>query len=202
VSGRTPKYEDVIAQMRDVYLQRADQSFRWEVDPLGSPIEKVLMATMLAHSWTPLTELGDHYIDVLFETLDGAGLTWPDLDISSGSHRFLSWLGGPTSCGTQCRIQLRDREIRPDFAFVHPGPHATKIIVELDGHDFHERTPDQAQSDKSRDRELQALGWHVMRFTGREVLRKPGECLQEVESLLIAKTALANAERRAMESKP
>ncbi len=46
-------------------------------------------------------------------------------------------------------------------------------VVELDGHDFHERTKEQAERDKKRDRVLQATGLAVLRFTGSEVWRDP-----------------------------
>lgn len=58
------------------------------------------------------------------------------------------------------------------------------LCVELDGHDFHERTKEQAKRDKSRDRELQASGWVVLRFTGSEVFNDPYECASETMSTL------------------
>lgn len=51
------------------------------------------------------------------------------------------------------------------------GTAASAVAVELDGHEFHERTKEQAERDKRRDRDLQALGWRVARFTGSQVLR-------------------------------
>lgn len=44
-----------------------------------------------------------------------------------------------------------------------------KFVIECDGHDFHEKTKEQAQKDKSRDRYLAALGYPVLRFTGSEI---------------------------------
>ncbi len=46
-----------------------------------------------------------------------------------------------------------------------------KMIVECDGHDFHERTKQQAARDKGRDRFLQSLGYPVFRFMGSEIFR-------------------------------
>lgn len=43
------------------------------------------------------------------------------------------------------------------------------IIIECDGHDFHEKTKEQAAKDKKRDRELQKLGYPVFRYTGSEI---------------------------------
>ena len=44
-----------------------------------------------------------------------------------------------------------------------------KMIVECDGHDFHEKTKEQARRDKGRDRNLQSLGFPVYRYTGSEL---------------------------------
>lgn len=57
------------------------------------------------------------------------------------------------------------------------------IIVECDGHDFHEKTKEQAQHDKKRDRELQRLGYKVYRFTGSEIFRTCGACVLEALGL-------------------
>lgn len=55
-------------------------------------------------------------------------------------------------------------------------------IVECDGHDYHERTAEQAERDRSRDREFQQSGYRVFRFTGREIVRDPVKCAMEVLS--------------------
>ncbi|MGI8388044.1 endonuclease domain-containing protein [Brucella anthropi] len=52
-------------------------------------------------------------------------------------------------------------------------PHWRKLVIECDGHDFHERTKEQATKDRSRDRELSSLGYDVFRFTGSELWRDP-----------------------------
>lgn len=66
-----------------------------------------------------------------------------------------------------------------DFT-VTPGGCATKIVVECDGHDFHERTKQQASRDRSRDRQLQTAGFTIFRFTGSELYRDPIACALEV----------------------
>lgn len=60
-----------------------------------------------------------------------------------------------------------------------PGPWKT-AIVECDGHDFHERTKDQAAKDRSRDRRSQLAGTPVFRFTGSELWRDPCGCAAQV----------------------
>lgn len=54
------------------------------------------------------------------------------------------------------------------------------IIVECDGHDYHERTKEQATRDRRRDREWQAKGITVFRFTGAEIFRDAWACASQV----------------------
>jgi very-short-patch-repair endonuclease len=86
-------------------------------------------------------------------------------------------------------FEIGGKEYRADF-FLRPYNEPTpriKIIVECDGHDFHERTPAQAQHDKERDRNFVKNGHHVLRYTGREIYRDPFKCAvdawQTIESL-------------------
>jgi very-short-patch-repair endonuclease len=60
------------------------------------------------------------------------------------------------------------------------------LAVECDGHDFHERTKEQARKDRSRDRRLQELGYTVYRFTGSEIHRDPIKCAETVHDWLHA----------------
>lgn len=55
----------------------------------------------------------------------------------------------------------------------------TAIVVECDGHAFHERTKEQAARDKSRDRTLSSEFARVIRFTGSEIYRNPCGCAVE-----------------------
>lgn len=67
------------------------------------------------------------------------------------------------------------------FRIVHKGVVAERwTIVECDGHDYHERTKEQAERDKARDRAITSLGYPVFRFTGRELHRDPAACVEEV----------------------
>lgn len=71
---------------------------------------------------------------------------------------------------------------RVDFVVAYlPGHrYETRVVVECDGHDFHEKTKQQAARDKKRDRYLAAQGYTVMRFTGSELYRDPFACVEEV----------------------
>ena len=55
-----------------------------------------------------------------------------------------------------------------------------KLIVECDGHDFHERTKEQAARDRSKDREATLAGVETFRFTGSEIWRDPLGCASQI----------------------
>lgn len=67
-----------------------------------------------------------------------------------------------------------------DLGRVSGRPQWRCLIVECDGHDFHERTKEQAAKDRSRDRDWQIKGFGVLRFTGSELHRDPLKCAREV----------------------
>jgi len=100
-------------------------------------------------------------------------------------------------------IQPQLEFYRPDFVFwrIVADPtggdpfHATKVIVECDGHEFHERTKEQATRDKARDRNLQALGFQVFRFTGSEIFAQACKCALEVNHYLSESAYRAASER-------
>lgn len=54
------------------------------------------------------------------------------------------------------------------------------LIVELDGHDFHDKDKKQRAYEKSRDRFLVKSGYKVLHFTGSEVVADPYRVAYEV----------------------
>jgi len=66
-----------------------------------------------------------------------------------------------------------------DFAILQL-PAGEFVGIEVDGFDYHDRTPEQAERDRARDRALMAAGWVVLRFAAREVIRDADACVQEV----------------------
>lgn len=88
-----------------------------------------------------------------------------------------------------------DKHYRLDFflgVYLQTTGHFIECDVEIDGHDFHERTKEQARRDRARDRALTRRGYKVIRFTGQEVYSNViaviGE-IQETVRLSIEKTA-------------
>jgi very-short-patch-repair endonuclease len=78
--------------------------------------------------------------------------------------------------------QARIGKYRADFAIMSNYEGVThKFVVECDGHDFHERTKEQAERDRARDRAMLDAGWKVYRFTGSEIYRSPLTCADSLQ---------------------
>lgn len=77
--------------------------------------------------------------------------------------------------------QSRAFSYRLDFKIYVKTPDGefASVVVECDGHDFHERTKEQAKHDRSRDRELSLIGLRVLRFTGSEIHADAFGCARE-----------------------
>lgn len=90
----------------------------------------------------------------------------------------------------QRQVQIKDVG-RVDFVVYAPSWVSTggedelqaqwhELIIECDGHEFHERTKEQAAKDRSKDRSAQLAGYKTFRFTGSELWRDPWKCAAEV----------------------
>jgi very-short-patch-repair endonuclease len=77
-------------------------------------------------------------------------------------------------------VQQPIERYRADFWLTVNCAEGGNVVVEIDGHEWHERTPEQAARDKRRDRVIASvLRCPVLRFTGREMHRDPDACLAE-----------------------
>ncbi len=74
------------------------------------------------------------------------------------------------------------------FSFKDPDQRSFRspfyIFIECDGHDYHEKTKEQAKKDKSKDRMLKIGGLDVIRFTGSEITANPDKCVAEIKKLI------------------
>ena len=140
-------------------LEAFNDTFWMISEKVESPIEQLLGAHLIF--------ISDGYNEVRPDFFPGA---FPDPD-----------------SGTYFRCQQRFREYRLDFLFklCLQGDYRL-LAVECDGHDFHERTKEQAARDRSRDRMLFEAGVPVIRFTGSEIYRDPQRCANEVTNHLAA----------------
>jgi hypothetical protein len=68
-------------------------------------------------------------------------------------------------------------------------------VIETDGHQFHERTVEQASNDRRRDRRLARYRISVLRFTGTDVVRGSEEFAQEVVDFVNERARLSAWQR-------
>lgn len=101
----------------------------------------------------------------------------------------------------EVRHNVRDFDLLPQFEVTADGSRYRldfaiedlQIAVELDGHDFHERTPEQVTYRNVRDRKLQAAGWTVLHISGTELLRGPRATVEGIYDLCITRERAATA---------
>jgi very-short-patch-repair endonuclease len=77
---------------------------------------------------------------------------------------------------------------RIDWVLKIPKLKQPYLFIECDGHDFHERTKEQAERDRSKDRLVQLYGVPILRFTGREIYRDATACVAQVLNFIKART--------------
>ncbi|WP_414461773.1 endonuclease domain-containing protein [Hyphomicrobium sp. DY-1] len=128
-----------------------------------SPIEEILAAALEAYIHVTRSHIV--FFGTMFETLDVVRAK----EFPARSNAFI-------------QPQVSILQYRVDFLAVTQSADGGRrfIAIECDGHDFHEKTRDQAQRDKLRDREIQNAGVEVHRFTGSEIWNKPFEVAYEI----------------------
>jgi very-short-patch-repair endonuclease len=160
MSGGIDKLREQLAE-----LAANKASMAYEMWKLGmeSPIERVLFIGMFSlidsDEWefAPLARV---------EIIDG-----------DGSDPHPTVLARIEEKGTLLiHLQHRLLDWRADFVLSCPSISDKKVIIECDGHDFHERTKEQAARDRGRDRAAQAAGYMMLRYTGSEIYRDPLKC--------------------------
>jgi very-short-patch-repair endonuclease len=143
----------------------------------GSPIERMLLSSFLVVG---------HQRDYALQ------LRTPHSTERLGREALDNLLIQPQAPLGEHRVDflLTQESLMPDFANQRTLADGMKIpgnlearaqlVVECDGHDFHDRTKEQASRDRSRDRALQALGFRVYRYTGADLWRDTFQCAAEV----------------------
>jgi very-short-patch-repair endonuclease len=88
-------------------------------------------------------------------------------------------------------VNVNDANYRLDFLIeIAMDSKTHKFAVECDGHDFHEKTKEQARRDKKRDRDLASDGYTVLRFTGSEIHKNPAKCVGEISKIINKTTGI------------
>lgn len=155
----------------------ADEKYRMTMEEHArargdSPIERTFYTALRM-----VAGLGHRTIRAVIGLEEGADLDyWMDVSEQGDGHRGV--------CAF-CFSQVQIAGWRVDFVIHYPvyrsGDYVLKrLLVECDGHEFHERTKEQAKRDRSRDRLAQYEGLPVFRFTGSEIWNDPQGCADEV----------------------
>jgi very-short-patch-repair endonuclease len=112
-----------------------------------------------------------------------AALVWTKYGYETGLVEISTMPSANTKVVILPQYQIGMRQV--DFAIIISGvaKEEIRIVVECDGHDWHEKTKEQAAHDKNRNRDLTIAGWKLLPFTGSEIWRNPQRCAGEVGTL-------------------
>lgn len=153
----------------DDYCDDLKDSFNTIIDGIESPIEILLLAALLSEAFL-------HCQNIKLQSDD---------DVTFGGD-------GPDIMRIFPQYQID--KYRVDF-YIEYWDYAyasvRKLIIECDGHDFHEKTKEQATNDKRRDRHLQKMA-PVFRFTGSEIHREAHICADQIVDFLMKIRTPAN----------
>lgn len=126
-----------------------------------SPLEQIFIVEwkyqeQIRGSWFPFE------LDPQFGSVELTGKYFLDFSIEIGTDPFFT-----NSFGADILKKL-------------PSP---LLGVEIDGHEFHEKTKKQVEYHKERERFLVSKGWKLLRYAGTEMFHNAEKCVTEVISL-------------------
>lgn len=122
---------------------------------ISSPIERVFFSAILV-----LREL---------HCLNTENILWTD--------------GKLVPIGLEIVPQVSIGKYRVDFLCSYirsPDDVPKRVVVECDGHNFHDRSEPDRRYEKERDRFIQKQEFKIFRYTGSEILKEPFRCASEV----------------------
>lgn len=154
----------------------------FEDSPYGSsPIEHIFHAAFMAHM-NYVCGCSDFSVWFMREgDTPEQKVKEPDA-IHSDPMSSVIWMGAQTPIGPY----------KADFTLTVQSWRDEKwrtLVVECDGHDYHERNKQQAAHDRARDRWMTENGYTVFRFTGSELYRDPMRCAEQVFDMLMKLSA-------------
>lgn len=98
----------------------------------------------------------------------------------------------------QVEIKANGKKYYADFVFIYNEDKGTgyeyspinpiSLIVECDGHEFHEKTKEQVKHDNERDYDLKVAGFDVLHYSGSQIFNDPLKCAKEIYDYITLKT--------------
>lgn len=97
-----------------------------------------------------------------------------------------------TDGGSRCRADFyfttEGRDVFTDCGETAMFKNKLNLVVECDGHEFHEKTKEQVKHDNERDFELKSSGYEVLHFSGSQIYNSPFKCARDVLDFILKKT--------------
>lgn len=129
---------------------------------ITSPIEKIFFISF--HLFTSVAD----------ESVNAPDIVNDDFSVESGY-------------GLHIYPQHHIGKYRVDFLLTYrpeiTNQNTKSVVVELDGHEFHDKDKSQRAYEKARDRYLVSQGFSVLHYTGSEVVNNPIKVVSEAISL-------------------
>jgi len=60
-----------------------------------------------------------------------------------------------------------------------------KIVIECDGHQFHQKTKEQVRHDNEREFDLKMAGYEIIRFSGSQIYNEPFKCAEDAYNYIM-----------------
>ena len=178
-----------IKSLANAYLYNASVDVQQAMNTCQSPIEAVMLSALIVvckkHNWTVVLKCGHRFPYGMTHRSHNSPVSVSiDQQVEVGSYRvdfMLDYQYVSTEYPPEALENvspLANLVVKPEL--VKHQKHRARLIVECDGHDFHEKTRQQVARDKRRDRFLQGEGYKVFRFSGHEINDDAIACALEV----------------------
>jgi len=161
------KIDEIFEESKAEIIDDLEHDFAWAAELCESPIERLFMAGLLHPAWLKEFDITRR-------------------EIMNPPTHLIAHANPPPLFGLYIYPQIIIGDYRVDFYLVNVNyDEQRSLIVECDGHDFHEKTKDQAKRDKARDRYLVGQGHRIIRFTGSEIFSDPFSVVEEAIAVLL-----------------
>lgn len=153
----------------------------------GSPIEVGLRNALLR---SPVARITDYSTSPLRSTLHSHQDGWdvrPDDDAEWQINDGYS--GGHGDADESLSLYAGVGFLSYRFDFVLIGENGA-VGIECDGHEWHERTKQQASADRARDRETLLAGVPTIRFTGSDIHNYADDCARSAIAIALSQDSL------------
>jgi very-short-patch-repair endonuclease len=148
-------------------------------DTLGIPGSSIAFDVERRLDWYK-ARVATRFDRIVRETLSGFGVASPieQLFVMEWHYQQVEERYG-VKLQPQKKLSTDVGDFDIDFVIERRGD-LLPLAIELDGHEFHEKTKTQASWDRRRERSITRSGYLVIRFTGHEIFQNTKKCIEEV----------------------